>query len=83
MPTSAVISEQAVGGSAFESPDTDGAGVADLDVTRLVRRAASGDPLGVGGPRRSVWPADLVDHQGLQARSRAMRRTYSRRPGCG
>ena len=44
MPTNAVISEQTLGGSAYESADRDGAGVADLDVTGLVRRAASGDP---------------------------------------
>lgn len=44
MPTNAVISEQTLGDSAYESADRDGAGVADLDVTGLVRRAASGDP---------------------------------------
>ena len=55
MPTNAVISEQALGGSAFESPDTDGSGVADLDVTRLVRRAADGD--------HRAWES-LVDQYG-------------------
>ena len=55
MPTSVVISEQAVADSAFESPDTDGSGVADLDVTRLVRRAAIGDP--------HAWQS-LVDRYG-------------------
>ena len=55
MPTSAVISEQAVADSAFDSPDTDGSGVADLDVTRLVRRAANGDP--------HAWES-LVDRYG-------------------
>ena len=44
MPTSAVISELALGGSAFESSAADGCGVADLDATRLLRRAANGDP---------------------------------------
>ena len=44
MPTNAVISEQALGGSAFESPETNSSGVVDLDATRLVRRAANGDP---------------------------------------
>ena len=49
MPTNAVISEQALGGSAFESPEMDSTGVADLDATRLMRRAANGDPWGWQG----------------------------------
>ena len=43
MLTNAVISEQAPGGPAFASPQRDGSGVADLDATRLLRTAASGD----------------------------------------
>jgi RNA polymerase sigma factor (sigma-70 family) len=39
-----VISEQALGDPAFESLETDSFGVADLDATRLVRRAANGAP---------------------------------------
>ena len=44
MPTSPVMSEQALEDLDFESPEVDGSGVADLDVTRLMRRAANGDP---------------------------------------
>jgi RNA polymerase sigma factor (sigma-70 family) len=42
--TSAVISEQALEGSALESPGTDRSDVGDLDATRLMHRAADGDP---------------------------------------
>jgi RNA polymerase sigma factor (sigma-70 family) len=44
VPTSTVITEQALEGSALESPATDRSDVEDLDATRLMRRAANGDP---------------------------------------
>ena len=55
MPTSTVISEQDVGGSACGSARQTGPGIADLDATRLVRRAANGDP--------QAWEG-LVDRYG-------------------
>jgi RNA polymerase sigma factor (sigma-70 family) len=49
VPTSAVMLEQDLNASVFEVPGIEvpgnvGSGVADLDATRLVRRAANGDP---------------------------------------
>ncbi len=44
MPTSAVMLEQAFGGSAVDGLPVVSSDVAGLDATRLVRRAASGDP---------------------------------------
>jgi RNA polymerase sigma factor (sigma-70 family) len=45
VPTSTVMPEQDLGGMAIESLETVGSDVADLDATRLVRRAANGDPM--------------------------------------
>lgn len=45
MPTSTLMPEQDVDGMPIESLETVGSDVADLDATRLVRRAASGDPM--------------------------------------
>jgi RNA polymerase sigma factor (sigma-70 family) len=55
VPTSAVMLEQVFDGAAVESLDTIDSDIADLDATRLVRRAATGDP--------AAWDG-LVDKYG-------------------
>ena len=44
MRTSAVMLEQDLRGAAVEGPDPIGSDIANLDTTRLMRRAANGDP---------------------------------------
>ena len=75
MPISAVISAQALAGSAFESPDTDrfiGCRGSRM-LTRLVQHGRRRRPPGMAEPRRSVRQAHLVDHQGVQARRKRCR----------
>ena len=59
MPTSTVIPEQDVAGTGAASRATTGPDIADLDATRLVRRAANGDPQAweglVGRYGRLIW----------------------------
>jgi RNA polymerase sigma factor (sigma-70 family) len=59
VPTSTVIPQQEVEGTAAGSLVTTGPGIADLDATRLVRRAANGDPQAweglVGRYGRLIW----------------------------
>jgi RNA polymerase sigma factor (sigma-70 family) len=59
VPTSTVIPEQDVEGTGAASRATPGPDIADLDATRLVRRAASGDPQAweglVGRYGRLIW----------------------------
>jgi RNA polymerase sigma factor (sigma-70 family) len=55
MPASAVMLEQDLGGAAVEGLGPIDSGIADLDATRLMRRAANGDP--------AAWDG-LVDKYG-------------------
>lgn len=55
MPTSVVMPQHDLDGAAVESLGTFASDIADLDVTRLMRRAATGDPL--------AWEG-LVDRYG-------------------
>ena len=55
MHTSAVMLEQDLRSAAVERPDPIGSDIADLDTTRLMRRAANGDP--------AAWEG-LVDRYG-------------------